>query len=104
MMLSCEFYFYFLKFNNNTSIYKKKSTQSTANHMPSISLAFKYKHTIYLEINPKEKKINKGFRGNFMEGRSLDAFPEGPRLEEFWRNYQRMDLGGGRGGGIQCSN
>jgi len=28
--------------------------------MPSICLAFKYKHTIYLEINPKEKK-KKGF-------------------------------------------
>jgi hypothetical protein len=46
----------------------------------------------------------KGFRGNFMEGRNLDAFPEGPRLEESWRKYQRMDLGGGRGGGIQCGN
>jgi len=27
--------------------------------MPSICLAFKYKHTIYLEINPKEKKKKK---------------------------------------------
>jgi hypothetical protein len=39
-----------------------------------------------------------------MEGRNLDTFPEGPRLEEFWRNYQRMDLGGRRGGGIQSGN
>jgi hypothetical protein len=44
--------------------------------MPSICLAFKYKHTIYLEINPKEKK-NKGFRGNLWRGGTWKPFQRG---------------------------
>jgi hypothetical protein len=57
MMLSCDFFF---KFNNNTSIQKKNQTNPQQITCHLSSLAFKYKHTIYLEINPKEKKI-KGF-------------------------------------------